>query len=98
MRYLSEAEWQRIETIIDNFDFDKVHIAMVALKWTWAYSSSGIPSLIELKHEARRLLKDVLLSPSSVICCGGFRARKDSDGVLSLAFEIDSFEEYLDEN
>jgi hypothetical protein len=45
-----------IDDIINEFDFDKVQIAMEYLRWEWA--DANVPNVIRLKSTARRLLKD----------------------------------------
>lgn len=48
-----------IEDIMDEFNFARVHKAMVALDWKWALPSNSIPSIDELRKEAERLLRNV---------------------------------------
>lgn len=50
-----QNEENDIETILDEFDFEKVHQAMTALNWTWA-TSDGVPTIGELRKCARTLL------------------------------------------
>jgi hypothetical protein len=45
-----------IDDIMDNFDFRRVHQTMEALNWKWA-TSNGVPTIDELKDEAKRLLR-----------------------------------------
>ncbi len=47
-----------IDEIMDEFNFARVHKAMVALDWKWASSKNYIPSMDELRTEAERLLRD----------------------------------------
>jgi hypothetical protein len=47
-----------IDEILDEFNFARVHKAMVALDWKWASSKNYIPSMDELRIEAERLLYD----------------------------------------
>lgn len=59
-----------INTIIENFNFDKVHIAMKSLDWYWA-------SVEELKEYAVKLLNDCYEKAAKLktdyhISCGGF--------------------------
>ena len=53
-----------IDDVIDEFDFEKVHIAMTALDWKWAIPATSldesinleVPTLVRLKEFARYLL------------------------------------------
>ena len=46
-----------INEIMDEFNFARVHKAMVALDWKWASSKSYIPSMDDLRETAERLLR-----------------------------------------
>ena len=46
---------QMIDVILDEFNFAKVQNAMFALDWKW--TCTGVPTLDQLREEARRLLK-----------------------------------------
>lgn len=88
----------QIDEIMEWFDFERVHKAMVALDWRWNYwikhGNSHIPSLEEIKAFAQRQLK-LVSKPTETeynhIHSGGFRA-SNKDGVLSLEFIVDSWE------
>ena len=83
--------WYRkqIKRIMERFDFARVHRAMSALQWTWSMSASGVPSVYELRQEARRLLESVAESKKkrSSLSCGGLLAEKVKKS-LRLSFEI----------
>jgi len=79
-----------IDEILDEFDFEKVHKVMTALDWEW-YSTDGVPSIAELRREARRLLKDLVNGRHQSISTGGFTAYMH-DGLLGLRFEVSSHE------
>lgn len=81
---------EQIEEIMDEFDFDKVQRVMKFLDWKWFGAEDGIPRVAELRREARRLLNGV--QNRSYIATGGFVARKDKFGRLSLAFEVTSWD------
>lgn len=72
---------------MDEFEFQKVHFAMMALDWKWHDSEAGIPSIPELRKLARRLLLEVKTETGS----GGFYAKADQWGRLSLEFVLDSW-------
>ncbi len=48
---------QMIDKILDEFNFARVHKAMVALDWKWASSKSYIPSMDDLRETAESLLR-----------------------------------------
>ena len=87
---------EKIEQIMENFDFEKVHKAMVALELEWYFGLDGsrIPSVEELKKKAGELLSNV----DDLICgdyavssfYGGFEAKYD-DGCLSLSFIVEEW-------
>ena len=86
---------EKIDCIMDWFNFAKVEKAMTALNWTW---TDGVPNEPELRQLARRLLKDI--SAKNVtqsefrryIATGGFRATKYYDGELELEFILSGWE------
>ena len=87
---------EKINEIMENFDFENVHKVMVALEWEWSFSrgGSGIPSVKSLKERAGELLSDVedLICEGDTITSssGGFEA-KYHDGCLSLSFIVEEW-------
>jgi len=87
---------EKIEQIMENFDFEKVHKVMVALGWEWylGRGGSGIPSVKSLKERAGELLSNVddLICEGDTITSssGGFEA-KYADGCLSLSFIVEEW-------
>lgn len=80
-----------IDEILDEFDFEKVHRVMVALDWQW-YGIDGVPSIGDLRRQARSLLQKVVDSKDTLsVGTGGFTAYTHY-GVLGLRFEISSYE------
>ena len=83
----------KIDDIMDNFNFNKVETVMKATNWTWA-SANGVPAEHELRKQARKLLKSVSqhyvseLGFRYSISTGGFKATKYYDGGLELEFII----------
>jgi len=70
---------ERIESVLRKFDFDKLQIAMEAVKWEWRINNAfRVPTASELKEEARRLLNDSLASGMRH-SCGGFSAGYDKE-------------------
>lgn len=95
---------EKIRNIIKEFDFEKVHECMAALKWIWATSKTDnkVPSIGHLVLSALNHLNDVknidfdgeeyVISSS-----GGFLAEKyliDTQVIYKLSFvltEVDSY-------
>lgn len=48
---------EAIEKLINEFNFETVHIALKALDWQW-YEFKAVPSIEQLKNYARQLLYD----------------------------------------
>lgn len=46
----------KIDVIINNFDFVKVHDVMTHLDWSW-FDTYGVPSIEQMKVCARKLLE-----------------------------------------
>ena len=90
-----------VKEVITNFDFEIVHMAMKALKWTWWDSKSDdkVPSTSELVMRATDLLERVQEHEDSpyTISTGGFVAHKE-DNVIALSFEIDSWDVRMEDN
>lgn len=83
---------EAIDSILDNFDFERVHKAMTALNWTWI-TTKGVPEIPDLRQKARELLKDVSKRKSgTTVGTGGFEASKE-DGVLQLEFVLYSWDQ-----
>jgi hypothetical protein len=78
-----------VDSIMNGFNFEKVHKCMILLNWGWA-EPGGVPSVVELKAMAMRLLVDAINSKNecSTMACGGFVATKDNDG-LGLSFVLE---------
>jgi len=82
---------EKIEEILENFNFEKVHKVMTFLNWTW--SGEKVPTSYHLRDEARRLLNEIIKRPEPYIETGGFRAEKDGK-TLRLIFVLSEWEEY----
>ena len=81
----------QINEIMDYFDFSRVHKAMTALNWTWGLI--GIPDEPELRQSARKRLQETSTQHNGwYSSSGGFTASKDSDGYLSLRFDLESWD------
>jgi hypothetical protein len=82
------TEQEKIDDIMDNFNFSRVKMIMQTLDWKWATEKEmAVPSEPLLRSKARSLLKLVLSEIKSiekkehVIATGGFEAWafKDDD-------------------
>lgn len=82
---------EKISDILNNFDFERVHKAMIALEWNWylGMGGEGIPSVGALKKAARELLSDAW-TKKNIISSGGFSAVYD-DGDLVLRFILEEW-------
>ena len=90
-----------IDYILDTFNFDRVHVAMLALDWKWSKQNiqpSAVPTIERLKLTARHLLS-VAYKEEISIASGGFLAKYhppikdsnllvDSSPILSLSFVL----------
>lgn len=81
-----------VDTVMDGFDFERVHKAMVALDWKWFDAENGVPSIAELRESSRKLLRHAINSSyrtqeQVVIGTGGFWVTVDpSEDFVSLEF------------
>ena len=92
----------KIQNIMEDFDFQKVHAVMEQLDWKWAMTKYGVPTLDELKSEAKRLLIDACVERTCV-STGGFRAvyeesfQGDPDPYIGLEFIVVEYEGFVDD-
>ena len=100
---LTSRERAKIEDIMENFDFQKVHDVMEQLDWKWAMSKNGVPTIDEMKHEAKRLLIDACVERTCV-ATGGFRAVYEddepggTDPYIGLEFIVEECEGFVDDD
>jgi hypothetical protein len=80
---------ETIDDILDDFDFDKLHSCMKAMRWEW---DAKIPTAKMLEAQGRMLLETLSSEPDTVeIEVGGLRARRqfmEGTEELTLSFEI----------
>ena len=96
---ISEDDKRRINCIMHNFDFNRVHEVMECLDWHWATCHKGqdVPGIDDIKAEAKRLLIDAV-TEKETIATGGFRANyekgteEDPEPYLSLEFIVEDCE------
>ena len=81
-----------INYIMDEFDFDRVHKAMMALNWQWYFIDGiyAIPTIEDLRYKAEQLLLDAIstLEKNYYVATGGFVVRKEDNNFISLSFEL----------
>jgi hypothetical protein len=83
---------EQIDTIMDEFDFDRVLEIMAACNWGWSTGEGDeteIPSGNEIRKTARRMLKQTVEEKHSLMSSGGFTVMKIR-GRLYLFFGVDS--------
>jgi hypothetical protein len=92
---------EKIDDVLDNFDFEKVAIAMKALRWKY-YDDAEYPSAERMRVLAKDLLKGVCSDKRKKAkhASGGFVASKRKNS-LSLRFvteeSIEVYEDYYAE-
>ena len=101
---LTFTERMKIQDILEDFNFQKVHDVMEQLDWKWAMTKYGVPTLDELKSEAKRLLIDACVEHTCV-ATGGFRAvyeagesPDDPDPFIGLEFIIEECEGFVEDD
>ena len=101
---LTEIEQRKIENIMRDFDFEKVHDVMQYLDWHWV--KVGVPTVEDIKAEAKRLLVDACYEKTTV-STGGLRATyeatpgdEDGEEFIQLEFilaDVEGFDEDEDD-
>ena len=84
---------QRILALLNKFDFQRVHVTMVNLHWTWGNHYHS-PTIDEMKDLVYRLADEVLDHEGDDwgVATGGFAVVK-KDGILNLSFVAEEAEE-----
>lgn len=85
-----------IDDVIEKFNFEKVHVTMVALDWAWQTTEGNglaVPSVAKLKARARYLLREAI--NHKCVATGGFVARylpkvDDEPEQFTLQFMVES--------
>lgn len=80
--------WQ-IDEIMLEFEWQRVHRAMVALHWTYQ-DRGAVPTIAELKSAVRELLA-LLDRPGQSISAGGFQVTWEKRGGLRVEFILESW-------
>ena len=81
-----------IDSIMDNFNFDRVHTAMVVLNWQW--DQIGVPEVEHLREAARNLLEQAADKETGwSVGSGGFEAINNGDH-MRLEFTLEQWEHW----
>jgi hypothetical protein len=93
-----------VQPVLDEFDFEKVHKVMTAIRWQW-FDGEGpdhVPTVDQLKKKARELLESVigLKYNSNITGTGGLWTKRyleddPNDEGIKLQFILESCEMYL---
>ena len=96
----------QIDYIMDNFNFERVHVAMTALDWTWVdyldMAKLSVPTVPMLRKAARRLLTSAA-DGQITTASGGFQAKYwppegEDEAMLVLSFVLaECNSEYYDD-
>lgn len=84
---------QQIDEALSELDYERIHKAMVATNWKWAFlSGEGMrtPSVPEIKKYARESLERFLQTGATYSSCGGFTCRRYPTDTVEICFELDS--------
>lgn len=94
MSHLTEE--QIIDDILDEFDFGKVEQVMEHLNWVW-YNSEDVPTLGQLRKQARSLMKECMKHEEYTVATGGFWVQKrtfDGEPFYRLMFVVSEWDNY----
>lgn len=75
---LSDVERSKIDSIMENFDFDKVQSVMDYLDWKWVGTKNGVPDVGEIEESAKRMLIDAAFEETT-ISSGGLKVTYEND-------------------
>lgn len=97
---------ERIPTIMEQIDFERIHRVMTVLNWKWVSASEpigfSVPSTLDIALAAERILVDCITMWENegrsrngyYASSGGFEARidcyDDGEATLALSFQIES--------
>lgn len=92
------APQERIDEVMDWFDFNKVSRVMEFLDWQWVYPTDGVPTEADLRQKARELLHmawdySERSNEESFAGTGGFTAEADAArNWIRLTFRLADWE------
>ena len=85
----------KIEKVIENFDFVKVHKVMESLNWTCENNKKKkIPSIKRMKKHVRELYEDCKKSKQDCCSSGGFEVsiwKEDGEEIINVKFILEEF-------
>jgi hypothetical protein len=101
----TEHQLNLINDVIEEFEFEKVHIAMIALDWKWiapngaiTNQSMAVPTIARLKQTAIQVLTSSI--ESGFARSGGFVARYSTHEKLesfTLSFVVAEYDTWNDD-
>jgi len=97
---MTQKQQDAIDSIMDYFKFEQVRKVMEVLNWEWAASDEGIPTVPELRQEARRLLK-MAFQEKTDVSTGGFHVKYESDEdgeFIQLLFAVEEWYEEIEKD
>jgi len=86
-----------IDYVLDGFNFEKLHEAMVRMNWKWAKASGcRVPSVEELIKCAEHCLITVAEASNKEYFCGtgGFFAHKTDKDYFELKFVVEEYDNF----
>jgi hypothetical protein len=92
---MSLVDYSAVKLVIERFNFEKVHKAMVATDWKWVHSNCElrVPTIAELRNKTHFLLCDAMREDDCFFT-GGFQASYDSKTKqLNLKFIMSEWRE-----
>jgi len=89
---MTKTQQDLIDEIMDWFDFESVHKAMVATDWAWW--DTGVPlDVAQVRNKGRKAIKKAITH--GYFYSGGFEATYDkSENLLTLKFIMSDWEAY----
>lgn len=103
---LSSSTRAKIDNIMHEFDFYKVHKVMELLQWVWITcgenGKAAVPTVGHMKAEAKRLLIEAAYEKTN-IATGGFKAvyettgPDDDDPYIGLEFIVEDGEGFVED-
>jgi len=97
---MTQKQQDAIDSIMDYFKFEQVQQVMELLDWKWATADEGIPTVPELRQEARRLLK-MAFEEKTNVSTGGFYVKYESDvdgEFIQLMFVVEEWDEEIEKD
>jgi hypothetical protein len=73
-----QNEEQIIEDILDEFDFAKAQEVMECLQWVWHDAEHGVPTIGQMRKQARYLMKSCIGHHTFTTATGGLHVHKET--------------------